>query len=139
MMVKQLREYGFTLLEVMLVVIIIAVLAAIIMPSLGGRSAQAKNARVKADIANISVALGLYEMDLGQYPTTEQGLRALVENVSSSDSWQGPYIDNEPEDPWGQPYAYKAPGDHNPHKFDLSSLGADNAESDDDITNWKNK
>lgn len=125
---------GFTLLEIMLVVIIIAVLSAIVMPSLGGRSEQAKVARAKADLANIGAAAGLYELDLGAYPPS---VEAMTSNTSSSSDWNGPYLDNEPTDPWGRPYRYQAPGQHNPNKFDLNSLGRDGLESEDDVTNWK--
>ena len=127
---------GFTLIEVMLVVIIIAVLAALVMPRLGGRSEQAKESRAKADISSIGVALGLYELDLGSYP---ENLEALTTNPSSNPDWKGPYLDNLPIDPWGHPYRYQAPGQHNPSKFDIYSVGHDGIESGDDITNWQKK
>ncbi len=125
---------GFTLIEMMLVVIIIAVMAALVMPRLGGRSEQAKQARAKADIANISVAIGLYELDMGAYPSS---LEAMVSNAGGGAGWNGPYLDEVPTDPWGRAYQYKAPGQHNPSKFDLSSPGKDGIESEDDVTNWK--
>lgn len=125
---------GFTLIEVMLVVIIIAVMAALVMPRLGGRSEQAKRSRAAADIAGISVALGLYELDMGIYPSN---LEAMVASSGAGEGWNGPYLDAAPMDPWGKPYQYKAPGQHNPAKFDLSSTGRDGIESDDDVTNWK--
>ena len=125
---------GFTLIEVMLVVIIIAVMAALVMPRLGGRSEQAKQSRSKADVASIGVAIGLYELDLGGYP---ENLEALSKNTGSNAEWKGPYLDNVPIDPWGHPYHYQSPGQHNPDKFDLNSLGRDGLESADDITNWQ--
>lgn len=133
---------GFTLVEIMLVVIIIGVLAAMVIPNLSGRSQQARVAAARADIdANITAALDLYELDNGYYPTGEQGLRALIEKPNSSPvppNWNGSYLKKKriPVDPWGRDYVYVAPGVHNPEEFDLYSLGPDGVESADDITNW---
>ena len=133
---------GFTLIELMLVVIIIGALAAMILPRLAGRSEQARVAITKADISsNIALALDLYELDNGTYPTTEQGLKALTSKPSSSPSpvnWNGPYLKKEPNDPWGNPYQYGFPGSHGDRgTYDLYSLGLDGTQSDDDITNWE--
>ena len=133
---------AFTLIELMLVVIIIGVLAAMVIPRLAGRSEQARQAAAKADIeANIATALDLYELDCGQYPTTEQGLSALVTKPSSApvpDEWRGPYIKKLPLDPWKRPYIYKSPGEHNIGDYDLSSWGRDGAEGGgDDVVNWE--
>ncbi|MDD5691169.1 MAG: type II secretion system major pseudopilin GspG [Candidatus Omnitrophica bacterium] len=132
---------GFTLIELMLVVIILGVLAAMVMPRLSGRSEQAKSSVAKTDIsANIATALDLYELDNGRYPTTEQGLSALVTkpgDLSDGANWNGPYIKKEPNDPWGKAYQYKYPSTHEGQDYDLYSLGADGIESEDDIGNWE--
>lgn len=144
MVLKQ--RNGFTLIEIMLVVIIIGVLAAMVVPNIAGKSEQARVAAARADIeANLSTALDLYLMDSSRYPTTEQGLEALVVAPATGDvssRWKGPYLKKKrvPKDPWGRDYVYKSPGDHNKEKdaYDLSSLGADGEPSQDDVTNWEN-
>jgi general secretion pathway protein G len=142
MMIKKSNE-AFTMIEIMLVVIIIGILVAMVAPNLAGRGQQARIAAARADIdANMAAALDLYEMDNGRYPTTEQGLAALIREPSASpvpQSWSGPYLKKKriPIDPWGNPYIYVAPGDNNTEEFDLSSQGPDGEESDDDINNWE--
>lgn len=128
---------AFTLIELMLVVIIIGVLAAMVMPRLVGRSEQARITVAKADTnANISSALDMFEVDNGRYPTTQEGLAALRANPSSLPHWKGPYLKKDPRDPWGKPYIYKSPGTHN-SDYDLYSPGADGVEgNDDDVGNW---
>jgi len=134
------RAAGFTLIELMLVVIIIAALAAMVMPRLAGRTEEARREVAKADIqGNIALALKLYEVDNGRYPTTEQGLAALLQKTTSPpvpQNWKGPYLEQEPLDPWKKPYLYRYPGSHPPRDYDLYSLGPDGAEGTDDITNW---
>ena len=133
---------GFTLIELMIVVIIIAGLAAMAVPRLVGRTDQANKAIAKADVSsNISMALKLYYLDNGKYPTTEQGLAALETAPTTSPvpaNWNGPYLETVPADPWGNAYKYKCPGDFNKTSYDLSSTGSDGIEdTEDDIKNRK--
>ena len=133
------RERGFTLIELMLVVIIIGALVAMVMPRLAGRSEQAKVGAAQADIsANIATGLKLYELDNGHYPTNEDGgLNALLNRPGSAANWKGPYLEKKPVDPWGREYQYKCPGTHRTYDYDLYSLGADGQESADDPKNWQ--
>jgi len=139
---KTVREHkrGFTLIEILLVVVIIGALSAMIIPRLTGRSEQATVAAAKADInSHIATALKLYELDNGFFPTTAQGLKALEEKPSTSpvpSNWNGPYVEREPIDPWGNPYQYASPGRHRPD-YDLYSEGKDKKSEEDDISNWK--
>ena len=133
---------AFTLIELMIVVIIIAALAAMIVPRLSGRADQAKVAVAQSDIgANIATALKLYQLDNGNFPTNEQGLNALLTKPSSEpvpNNWNGPYIEKPPVDPWGNPYKYTCPGTNNKTSYDLFSAGKDGIEgTEDDVTNWK--
>ena len=133
---------AFTMVEIMLVVIIIGILAAMVIPNLAGRGEQARKSAARADIeANISAALDLYELDNGRYPSTEQGLFALLQEPTTPPtpkSWNGPYLKKKkmPLDPWGRDYVYVNPGVHNKDSYDLASLGPDGVESQDDVTNW---
>jgi len=135
------KNRGFTLIELMLVVIIISVLAAMVVPRLVGRSQEARIAAAQADIeSNIAMALGLYELDNGMFPTTEQSLEALRKKPPTPPTppkWKGPYVKKLPKDPWGNPYAYVSPGTHNVQDYDLFSYGPDGIESADDIVNWE--
>ena len=127
---------GFTLIELMLVVIIIGVLVAMVMPRLSGRGEQARISAASADInANIATALKLYELDNGSFPSTEEGLDALLNRPTSATNWNGPYLEKKPLDPWGREYEYESPGDHRAD-YDLYSLGKDGIEGIDDVTNW---
>ncbi len=128
---------AFTLIELMLAVVIIGILAAMAAPRLTGRTQQAKISAAKADIdATVSLALDLFHMDTGRYPTTEEGLVALNQNPSLLSDWHGPYLKRVPKDPWGNSYIYQSPGTHN-SDFDLSSTGINGITGDDDdIHNW---
>ena len=134
-----LRTKGFTLIEIMLVVIIIGVLAAMVIPNIAGKGNEAKLTAARTDIdSNLAAVLDLYQVDVGRYPTTEQGLGALMTQPSGLSNWKGPYLKRKkmPKDPWGKEYVYVSPGVHNKEDYDLSSLGPDQVESSDDITNW---
>ena len=133
---------GFTMIEIILVVVIIGILAAMVVPNLAGRGEKARKAAAKADIeANLSSSIDMYEIDNGKYPTTEQGLKALIEQPATAPAptnWNGPYLKKKkvPLDPWGKEYVYTSPGVHNAEDYDLSSYGHDGVESADDIVNW---
>lgn len=134
------RPTGFTLIELMLVLVILATLAAIVLPKFTGRSQQAKVTGTRTQIANFETALSAFEIDLSRYPTTTEGLRALVQKpTSDSDGWLQPYLSREeiPNDPWGNEYVYRYPGQYNENGYDLYSVGPDHKlGGDDDITNW---
>jgi general secretion pathway protein G len=140
---KSKNQKGFTFIEIMLVVVIISVLASMVALALRGRSRDAKVTAAKTDIETISAALDLYELSAGAYPTTEQGLEALISKPSASpepDEWKGPYIKKKksPADPWGNPYQYTCPGRNNRDGFDMKSFGPDGVEGGgDDIANWE--
>jgi len=135
------RRDGFTLIELLLVLVILTVLALIVVPKFAGRSKQARVAAAKAGIANIKLALSAFEVDCARYPTTAEGLKALVEAPADlQDEWNPEgYIDGGlPRDPWGNPYDYKYPGDHNTRSYDLWSYGPDGQNGGaDDIGNWE--
>jgi general secretion pathway protein G len=133
------RISGFTLIELMLVLVILATLAAIVTPKLTGQSQKAKITATRTQISQLEVALDAFEIDIGRYPTTAEGLRALVEKpASNSDGWQQPYLkQNVPLDRWGNEYNYRFPGQYNQDGYDLYSFGPDGRlGGDDDITNW---
>ncbi len=131
---------GFTLIELMMVVIIIGILAAIVVPKFTGQVGRARIAAAKLEIRNIDMALERYEMENGSFPTTEQGLRALREKPTSSPvprDWSGPYLKDDPKDPWQQPYQYRRPSQNN-LDYDIWSIGDDGKDgTEDDIANWK--
>ena len=128
---------GFTLIEVMVVVVILGILAAVLVPKVMDRPEQARKTKARQDIRALEAALNLYKLDNYVYPTTDQGLEALVEKPTSPEppSWkQGGYLDRLPPDPWKQPYLFLSPGEHG--SVDIYSLGPDQQPSDDDIGNW---
>jgi general secretion pathway protein G len=124
---------GFTLIELMVVIVILGILAGLVLPRFMGRTEEARRTKARLQIENLEGALKLYKLDNGAYPTTDQGLEALVQKPSTGvipRNWrEGGYLEKGkvPEDPWGRPYAYISPGIKN-KDFDLRSLGADGEE-----------
>lgn len=133
-----LKSKSFTLIEIMLVVIIIGALVAMVMPRLTGRGEQARVAAAKADIqANIATGLKMYELDNGSFPSSSEGLNALLAKPSSAPNWNGPYLEKKPIDPWGREYKYRSPGEHRAD-YDLYSAGKDGQDGTvDDVKNWE--
>ena len=134
------QRHGFTLIELLLVLVILTTLTAIVLPKLSGRSKEAKVTAAKTQISQLEVALDSFEIELSRYPTTVEGLRALVEKPSSdSEAWKQPYLRRQeiPKDPWGNDYVYRYPGQSNELGYDLSSYGPDGKQGGgDDIVNW---
>jgi general secretion pathway protein G len=135
------RRGGFSLIELLLVLVILAILAAVVVPKFTGRSEQAKEAAAKTDIAQMETALDAFEIDAGRYPAQDEGLGALMVQPQNVTKWRGPYLKREVnKDPWDQPYVYRFPGQHNPTSYDLFSMGKDQREGGgDDVTNWTQK
>jgi general secretion pathway protein G len=134
-------ETGFTLLELLVVLGIIAMLAGIVGPQVMKHMGESKTKAAKVQIEDLAATLDMYKLDVGNYPSSEQGLQALVESPDSAKRWNGPYLSKSriPLDPWQQEYHYVFPGAHG--KFDLFSLGADSKEGgegeDQDIVSWE--
>ena len=134
------RSRGFTLVEMLLVLVILATLAAIVYPKLAGRSEQARVTATQTQIASFSTSLDAFEVDNGHYPRGKSGLLELVQKPADAQNWHGPYLKEIPQDPWGHEYIYECPGRHNQSSYDLTSAGPDGRTGDeDDITNWQNK
>jgi general secretion pathway protein G len=134
------RDRGFTLIELLIVMIILGLLAALVGPRMFGKVGKSKQKAAKAQIALLETALDTYRLDVGKYPTTNQGLDALRVKPDGVENWDGPYLPKEvPLDPWGHPYEYICPGEHG--DYDITSLGADGRaggeDEDMDIVNWK--
>lgn len=132
---------GFTLIELMVVIIILGLLAALVAPKMFGKLGKAKTNAAYAQIELFGTALDSFRLDVGRYPTTSEGLEALISPVAGAEEWNGPYLRKIeiPEDPWGNQYHYESPGNHG--DYDLYSLGADNAQGGEgenmDIVSWK--
>jgi general secretion pathway protein G len=124
---------AFTLIELLLVLVILAVLAAIVVPRFTGRTLDAQIKAAKADISNFGSALDVFELDHSRYPTTDEGLNILLQPPEG----KKPYISKTTfRDPWGRAYEYRYPGANNSDSYDLYSLGPDGVPGNDDITNW---
>jgi general secretion pathway protein G len=142
---RGIARLGFTLIEILVVITVIGLLAALVGPRILGRVSEAKSATAKAQLDLLSVALDNYRLDNGSYPSTDQGLAALQEKPTREPAplnWRGPYLKRAiPVDPWGRPYIYRSPGEHDPAGNDLSTLGRDGQpggeDEDADITSWK--
>ena len=133
-----LKQRAFTLIEIMVVVVILGILAAAVVPKIMSRPEQARIEKAKHDITALESALNIYKLDNYQYPSTDQGLDALVSKPSGSPQprnyKRGGYIKKLNKDPWGKEYLYLFPGTHG--ELDLYSLGPDGQPSEDDIGNW---
>ncbi|ERI51686.1 type II secretion system protein GspG [Pseudomonas sp. AOB-7] len=135
------RPAGFTLLEILVVLVILGLMASLVGPQLFKQLGGSKTRAAQLQIQELSAALDLYRLELGGYPSTEQGLEALISKPRNVENWNGPYLKKNVirMDPWGNPYQYRAPGQNG--EFDLWSLGADKREGGDgenrDVRSWE--
>ncbi|HGJ64799.1 TPA: type II secretion system protein GspG [bacterium] len=142
--IRKSKEKGFTLIELMVVITILALLGGVVAPQVIGRLRQAKPKKAAMDIKAIELGLDMYMADNGNYPTTEQGLQALITQPTSPPEpmdWNGPYVKpTDFKDPWGVPYVYISPSNRQGYEYELYSLGSDGQEGGTgeaaDITNW---
>ena len=135
------KRRAFTLVEVLLVLVILVVIASLAVTAYGPVQKQAKVKAARVDIGVFESALGIYQLNIGDYPQTDQGLEALREapsDLDNQDDWVGPYLQKAvPNDPWRQPYQYEYPGTHDENMPDIWSMGPDMTEgTDDDVGNW---
>jgi general secretion pathway protein G len=130
------RQQGFTLVELLLVLVILGILAAIVIPKFAGRTKQAQIAATQTQISTFKTALDAFEVDNGYYPKGKNGLQDLIVQPRDAQNWRGPYLqtDRIPVDPWQNEYVYECPGRHNPASYDLSSMGPPG--EDMVIANW---
>jgi len=138
---KSKKEQGFTLIELLIVMIILGLLAALVGPRMFGKVGSSKQKSAKAQISLFETAIDTYRLEVGKFPTTEQGLQALRVCPDGVIKWDGPYLPKDvPLDPWGNPYTYKYPGEHG--DYEIVSYGADGRaggeKEDADIVSWKN-
>lgn len=134
------REKGFSLIELLIVMVIIGLLAGLVGPKMFGKVDSSKQKAARAQISLFETALDMYRLDMGSYPTTEMGLTALRKNPADKDKWDGPYLPKDiPLDPWQNPYHYASPSEHG--DYEILSYGADGVEGgeklNEDIANWK--
>ena len=135
------KEQGFTLIELLIVMVILGLLAALVGPRMFGKVGSSKQKAAKAQIALFETTLDTYRLDVGKYPSTQQGFQALRAKPEGVDGWDGPYLAKEvPLDPWGRAYVYECPGQHG--DYDILSLGADGSPGgegeDRDVASWTN-
>lgn len=133
------KNQGFTLLELLVVIVIIGLLASIAAPKLFSQIGKSETKTAAAQLESLGLGLDQYRIDVGQYPTTEQGLIALNQNPGNAPKWAGPYLKKTvPNDPWGKPYLYKSPGEHG--DYDLYTLGKDGqlggSSDNQDVQSW---
>ena len=138
---RRTRAAGFTLIEMMVVMVIIGLLMGLVAPRFIAQSRKAETKAAKAQIELLGTALDTFRLDVGRYPTTQEGLQALQQRPFGLDRWDGPYLKKDvPMDPWGRPYYYRSPGDGG-RPYDVYSLGADGAPGGDadnrDVTSWE--
>lgn len=129
-------EKGFSLIELIVVLVILGMLAAVVGPKIVGKLSQSKEKIAKIQISELESALQVFSFDVGRYPTSAEGLEALVRNPGNLEAWKSSYLAKDlPKDPWGKPYGYRCPGMHG--DFDIYSVGADGIEgTEDDVTSW---
>jgi general secretion pathway protein G len=137
---KKSSQAGFTLIELLVVMVIIGLLASLVAPRFIRQEEKAKAKAARAQIEMFGTALDTFRLDVGRYPTTQEGLEALRQRPSGVERWDGPYLKKEiPRDPWGNPYVYRSPGEREP--YELSSYGADGVagggEDNADIKSWE--
>ena len=131
-------EKGFTLIELIVVLVILGLLAAVVVPNITKHLSKSKEQIARIQVSELEGSLHMFAFDVGRYPTNAEGLEALVSNPGNLESWKGPYINKAlPMDPWGKPYVYRNPGTHGT-EFDLLSLGSAGVEGQgNEIGNWK--
>ena len=134
--VRHSPQQAFTLVELLLVLVILGILAAIVLPRFTNRTKQAQTAAAQTQISNFKVALDAFDVDNGYYPKGKNGLQDLIVMPRDAQNWHGPYLQTDavPKDPWGNDYIYECPGRHNPTSYDLSSMGPPG--EDNVIGNW---